>query len=241
MSEPAVPDPAPAQQQPLRKRLKNWLRRHVLPRLVHGIYVTLRASWRVTFDECAAFRRDLEAHRPVIMAHWHGDELALIQLVVRYRIATITSTSKDGELMDEVLRRLGAVTARGSSSKGGANALRGLIQLCRKGGHNVSFAVDGPKGPIYRVKPGVFEFSRLMDAPIYAVSVGVSRPWISARSWNLAVLPKPFSRVHVRVAECMPPVTRELDPRAPELAAQLEAALAAGKLVACAEVGVSRP
>lgn len=221
--------------------LKIWFRSRVAPLLVYGFYRVLCATWRVTFDECAAFRRDLDAHRPVIMAHWHGDELALIHLVVRYRIATITSTSKDGELMDEVLRRLGAVTARGSSSKGGANALRGVIQLCRKGGHNVSFAVDGPRGPIYQVKPGVFEFSRLMDAPVYAVSVGVSRPWVFHRSWNLAVLPKPFSRVHVRVAECLPPVTRELDPRDPALAKQLEDALQVGKKLVATEVGAERP
>lgn len=221
--------------------LKPWLRRHVAPRLLYGFYRLLVASWRVTFDECGTFRRQLEAREPVIMAHWHGDELALIHLVVRYRIATITSTSKDGELMDELLHRLGAVTARGSSSKGGANALRGLIALCRKGGHNVSFAVDGPRGPIYQVKPGVFEFSRLMNAPIYAVSVGVSRPWIFRRSWNRAVLPAFFSRVHVRVAEGLPPVTRDLDPRDEVLARQLAGILNDGKRIACAEVGVERP
>ncbi len=224
-----------------RNALKSWFRLRVAPALVYGLYCALRSTWRVSFDECAPFRRDLDARRPVIMAHWHGDELALIHLVVRYRIATITSTSKDGELMDEVLRRLGAATARGSSSKGGANALRGVIQLCRKGGHNVSFAVDGPRGPIYEVKPGVFEFSRLMDAPVYAVSVGVSRPWIFRRSWNQAVLPKPFSRVHVRVAECLPPVTREQDPRSEALAAQLADALNTGKKIVAIEVGLARP
>jgi len=214
---------------------------YVGPSLVHAIYVSLRTTWRVTFDECPSFRAALAERRPVILAHWHGDELALIQLVVRYRIATLTSTSRDGELMDGVLRRLGAATARGSSSRGGASGLRGLVQYCRKEGRNVSFAVDGPKGPIYQVKPGVFEFSRLMDAPVYAVSVGVSRPWISRRSWNRAVLPKFFSRVHVRVAECLAPVSREMDPRDPALARQLEDALASGKRQACAVVGVERP
>jgi lysophospholipid acyltransferase (LPLAT)-like uncharacterized protein len=226
---------------PLKVRLVRWLRVYVGPSLVYAIYVSLRATWRVTFDECASFREALAARRPVILAHWHGDELALIQLVVRYRIATLTSTSRDGELMDGVLKRLGAATARGSSSRGGASGLRGLVQYCRKEGRNVSFAVDGPKGPIYQVKPGVFEFSRLMDAPVYAVSVGVSRPWISRRSWNRAVLPKFFSRVHVRVAECLPPVSRELDPREPALARALEDALQSGKQQVCREVGVERP
>jgi lysophospholipid acyltransferase (LPLAT)-like uncharacterized protein len=230
-----------AARRPLKLRIRNWLRLQLGPAFIHALYVLLRSTWRVTFDECPAFRADLEKRRPVVMAHWHGDELALIQLVVRYRIATLTSNSRDGELMDGVLQRLGAATARGSSSKGGASGLRALVQYCKKGGHNVSFAVDGPKGPIYRVKPGVFEFSRLMDAPIYAVSVGISRPFVSKRSWNRTALPKPFSRVHVRVAECLAPVTREMDPRDEALALTLETALNDGKKSVCALVGTERP
>ncbi|MDP2228718.1 MAG: lysophospholipid acyltransferase family protein [Moraxellaceae bacterium] len=217
-----------------------FFRRQVAPLLVYLFYRLLRLTWRVTFDECESFRQALKAREPVVLAHWHGDELALIHLVVRYRIATITSTSHDGELMDEVLRRLGAATARGSSSRGGANAMRGLITHCRRNGNNVSFAVDGPKGPIYKVKPGVFEFSRLMQAPIYSVSVGVSRPWVFGRSWNKAVLPKFFSRVHVRVTEGLPAITRELDPRSPELATQLETLLNDGRQQVNAVVGVER-
>lgn len=213
------------------------LRHRVGPALVYYLYRMLAATWRVTFDECPALLKDLAVRRPVIMAHWHGDELALIHLVVRYRIATLTSTSRDGAMMDEVLRRLGAATARGSSSKGGAGGLRALVQLCRKGGHNVSFAVDGPRGPIYEVKAGVFEFSRLMDAPVYAVSVGVSRGWVMRRSWNKAVIPKPFARVHVRIVECLPPVSREVDPRDPMLARTLADAINEGKRIAGEEVG----
>jgi len=223
------------------KKKNGVFRRRIAPLLVYWFYRLLRLTWRVSFDECPGFRAALENRQPVIMAHWHGDELALIHLVVRYRIATITSTSKDGELMDEVLRRLGAATARGSSTRGGANAMRGLITHCRRNGNNVSFAVDGPKGPIYKAKPGVFEFSRLMQAPIFAVSVGVSSPWIFRRAWNRAVLPKFFSRVHVRVAEGLPAVTRELDPRAPELAAQLEQLLNDGRQQVNAVVGCERP
>lgn len=226
---------------PLKIAIRTWLRNHFGAGTIHALYVLLRSTWRVTFDECPAFQADLKAHRPIILAHWHGDELALIQLVVRYRIATLTSNSSDGALMDGVLRRLGAATARGSSSKGGASGLRALVQYCRKGGHNVSFAVDGPRGPIYKAKPGVFEFSRLMDAPIYAMSVGISKPWISRHSWNRTALPGFFSRVHVRVVECLPPVKRDVDPRDEHLAKKLEVALNEGKRIACAEVGVDRP
>lgn len=216
-------------------------RRYVLPALVYLFYRSLRMTWRITLDECPSFQQALKNREPVIFAHWHGDELGLIHMVKHYRIATITSTSKDGELMTQVLTWLGAVTARGSSTRGGANAMRGLISHCRRNGNNVSFAVDGPKGPIYKVKPGVFEFSRLMHAPIYVASVGVSNPWIFHRAWNKAVLPKPFSRVHVRIAEGMPMLTREQDPRDPDLARCLEVKLNEGKLLVCTETGCPRP
>lgn len=207
-------------------------RRHVAPVLVYLFYRFLLLTWRVTLDESPSFRQALADRKPVVIAHWHGNELALIHLARRYRIATITSTSKDGELMNRVLHWLGAETARGSSTRGGANAMRGLISHCRKNGNNVSFAVDGPKGPIYKVKPGVFEFSRLMNAPIYTASVSVSRPWIFSRAWNRAVLPKPFSRVHVRIAEGLPPITREQDPRDAALASTLERLLEEGGRIA---------
>lgn len=217
------------------------MRKIVLPWLVYAFYRSLQLTWRVTFDECPTLHEALRDRRPIILAHWHGDELALIHLAKRYRIATMTSTSKDGELMDNVLKRLGAVTSRGSSTRGGSSALRGLISLCRKQGRNVSFAVDGPKGVIYKTKPGVFEFSRLMNAPVYTVSVGVSNPWISERSWNKAVLPKWFSRVHVRVVPALPPVTSDMCPRDVALAEELEGKLHAGKRLVCTHVGCERP
>lgn len=209
--------------------------------LVYLFYRVLMMTWRIRFDECAAFQQALKDRTPVILAHWHGDELAVIHLVKRYRIATITSTSKDGEIMNRVLQWLGAQTSRGSSTRGGASALRGIIGHCKRNGNNVSFAVDGPKGPIYKVKPGVFEFSRLMNAPIFVVSVGISNPWIFNRSWNKCALPGFFSKVLVSVQEGMPVVGRDVDPRDPLLAQQLEQLLADGKKLQCQVVSRDRP
>lgn len=99
--------------------------------------------------------KDLLARRsPIILAHWHGDELLLLSLIRRYKVATIASTSVDGDLMASLVGLMNGKVVRGSSTRGGAGALKGLMRLVRAG-HNSSFAVDGPKGPIYKVKPGV--------------------------------------------------------------------------------------
>ena len=198
-------------------RLKNVLNGYI----IFFIYKALSSTWRVKFDESPELIKRLANKQSVIFAHWHGEELALLQVTKRYRLATLTSQSRDGELMTFVLRRLGVTTTRGSSSRGGSSGLRQLIRLCRHHGYNISFAVDGPRGPIHKVKPGIFETSRLMQLPIYVASAHADRYWVFTRTWNQAMLPKPFAAVTIRINNGMDAIAKAEDPRSPELASQL--------------------
>jgi lysophospholipid acyltransferase (LPLAT)-like uncharacterized protein len=203
------------------------------------IYKTLQLTWRVSYDESTEFTENLKNKTPMILAHWHGDELSLIHLARRYRIATIVSTSKDGERMNGVLKLLGGTTSRGSSTRGGVSALRRLIRLVRSG-YNCSFAVDGPKGPLHSVKPGVFELSRMIsngNTQIFAAGVYCDRAWRFPKSWNQAYLPKPFARLHIMWRLALPGVTKDQDPKDPQLAESLSAALQKTRLLAAQKNG----
>ena len=210
-------------------------RSFILPVIVFIFYRVLSWTWRVRIIEPSSLTEARENKSPVVLAHWHGDELALISLVKRYRIATIASQSKDGELMAKVLKWLGAKTSRGSSTRGGVQALKGLIRLMKDGG-NCSFAVDGPKGPIYKVKPGVFEISRMVHAPIYAAGVHCDRALHFPKSWNKTYLPKPFAKITFFWTGPMPAITKELDPRNPDLALELEQLLHQARLQAAKSI-----
>ena len=88
------------------------------------LYRALACTWRITWYEPACMREALRQRRPFIMAHWHGDELALLHAVKRYRLATLASPSKDGRIMATLLRLLGARVSVGSgSSEKGATSL----------------------------------------------------------------------------------------------------------------------
>ena len=213
-----------------------WFRKYILGFIVWLFFKTLSLTWRVTVDEPETMQSSLRNREPLIFAHWHGDEVALIYLIKRYRIATIASTSKDGEMMNTLIRLLGGVTTRGSSTRGAVNALKGLVRLVRDEKRNSSFAVDGPKGPIHQVKPGVFEVSRLMGSPIYAVGVSCSRKWVFEKSWNKAYLPKPFARIHMQWLGPVGPITREQDPRSPELSQTLADALRNAQIAALKKI-----
>jgi lysophospholipid acyltransferase (LPLAT)-like uncharacterized protein len=200
-------------------------RRFVLPWILLIAYRLWTWSWRVETIESPGMKLALQNGERMIFAHWHGDELCIVPLVVKFKIATMTSTSKDGQLIDFVIRKFGGATSKGSSTRGGIGALKGLIRLIRNG-RNASMAVDGPKGPIYKAKPGVFELSRLAQAKIVPMGAASSNAIVFNKSWNKAKLPKPFSRVKVFFAEPMPPLSREVSSKDPALALRLEAEIA---------------
>lgn len=183
-------------------------RRFVLPWILLVVYRLWTWTWRLEWVESPGLKRALENGDRIIFAHWHGDELCIVPLVVPFKIATMTSTSKDGQLIDFVIRKFGGATSKGSSTRGGIGALKGLIRLM-KTGRNASMAVDGPKGPIYKVKPGVFELSRLAQAKIVPMGAAASNAITFHKSWNKAKLPKPFSRVKVYFGEPWPALSRD--------------------------------
>lgn len=200
-------------------------RRIFLPWIVYLFYRLWTSTWRVKCIESDGLKSAKAAGERLIFAHWHGDELKIVPLVTPYRIATMTSTSKDGQLIDFTIRKLGGATSRGSSTRGGIGALKGLIRLVSEG-YRASMAVDGPKGPLHKAKPGVFELSRLAKARIVPVGAATSRAIHFSKSWNKAELPKPFAKVVIWFGEPFTVVTKEDSPRDPGLASRLESEIA---------------
>jgi lysophospholipid acyltransferase (LPLAT)-like uncharacterized protein len=87
------------------------------------LYRLLSWTWRITWHEPACMRERLDQRRPFILAHWHGDELALLHVVTRYRLATLASPSKDAR-MDASLPPCSSCWGRASASARRAAAAR---------------------------------------------------------------------------------------------------------------------
>ncbi|HEY6512746.1 MAG TPA: DUF374 domain-containing protein [Burkholderiaceae bacterium] len=189
--------------------------------LIWLVYRPLSFTWRITNREPQSMVDALRDRQPFVMAHWHGDLFALACLARHYRLVAIASLSKDGRIMGTLLRLLGVRISPGSSSRGGAAALKGLIRMMREG-HNCAFAVDGPRGPIYKLKPGVLETSRVVHCPIYYPSVSCDRAYHWRRAWDRAYIPKPFARIDVQWRGPLPAIGRHDDARDPQVLARLE-------------------
>lgn len=107
----------------------------------------------------------------------------------------MVSKSKDGEYIAQVMQRLGLIPVRGSTSKGGDQALREMINLLETG-HQVGFTPDGPRGPLHTVHGGVVFAAQNTNVPVVPTTYIATRK-VTFRSWDRFILPLPFGRVLV--------------------------------------------
>jgi len=139
---------------------------------------------------------DATCERPVIYSFCHRAVFASAWLWRKTGIAVMVSRSFDGEYIARTIEKLGFVAVRGSSSRGGANALLGLRSQLERG-NLVAFTIDGPRGPKYVAKPGPVLLSRSTAFPMAAFYVALSDAWV-LNSWDQLMIPKPFSKALVR-------------------------------------------
>lgn len=165
--------------------------------LLRGLYATLRP----TVVQPSAVQTIWRSGVPALPVFWHGRMLYFLHLYHHYeeRITILVSQSKDGERIHRILLRFGVLATRGSNSRGAVRGLLALVRQIQQGKH-VCFTPDGPRGPRYRVKPGVIGVARKSGAPILPVTYHARWNKI-LRSWDDFMIPLPFSRVVVVYGE----------------------------------------
>jgi len=139
---------------------------------------------------------------PVVLALWHNRMLfaaAAFSRRICRRFSVLISRSRDGEYMASFIHQFGLNVVRGSSSRGGVQALLGLVDEIRRG-QNVIVAVDGPRGPKYTVHPGVTLLSEQCDVPFAPLTVNSKSYW-QLKSWDNTQIPKPFTKVIVEISK----------------------------------------
>lgn len=168
--------------------------------LIRLVSMTLR--WRLHDPE--GISRNPPA-RPMIWTFWHNRIFVVPPLYQKYlrgrRGAVLTSASKDGEVIAAVIARFGCEAIRGSTSRRGTTALLGLIDWIRDG-YDVAIVPDGPRGPRYRMGPGLVKLAEVTGALVLPIRVEYGAYWCFRKSWDRFRLPKPFTTVDVFLGPC---------------------------------------
>ncbi|HEV8585052.1 MAG TPA: lysophospholipid acyltransferase family protein [Methylomirabilota bacterium] len=180
----------------------------MLPIVAAAAVRALGATLRVRAAGVEPLRPLWRARRPLIYAVWHGRILIVPWLNAWLRrregaraVRVLTSRSRDGQLMADFARRFGLEVVRGSSSRGGAAALRELARAVRAG-EDVAVVPDGPRGPARRLQGGIVALAATTGAPIVPVGVA-ARPARRLGSWDRFMVPAPFARCAVVFGEAL--------------------------------------
>ncbi len=135
-----------------------------------------------------------------IYSLWHQNVSATNYVLRNQGFVGLTSPSYEGEIAARILYLFHNDAVRGSSSKGGAKALLGLIKKIKKGQSGL-LTPDGPRGPKYELKPGVIILAQKTGCPLVPFHLAFSRPRIFKKSWDQHQLPRFFSRIFVELGE----------------------------------------
>jgi len=129
---------------------------------------------------------------PIIIAFWHGRQL-MMPLVYRGTGASILiSQHRDGEIIANIMKQFGFGAVRGSSSRGGMQALRKLVSVGRQG-KDLVVTPDGPRGPACHVQMGVISLAKLTGFPIVPLTFACSKKKVFS-SWDCFQVPYPWAK-----------------------------------------------
>jgi lysophospholipid acyltransferase (LPLAT)-like uncharacterized protein len=170
--------------------------RFVLRRIIPRLVLLLGGSIRMTRVNDRVIRERGERGEGCIFSFWHNRFLLMPHIYQEYRgaknICVMTSHSRDGQYISDVLDGFGFAVARGSTSKGGEMAVMEMANMLQAG-MDAAVTPDGPRGPRYCVQPGIVIIAQMSGIPIIPASTDVSRKK-RLKSWDRFVIPMPFSK-----------------------------------------------
>ncbi len=171
----------------------------LLDYLIYKLVIAYSKTFKLEVENERESLSYIENKGRVIYCVWHQQFFGLLYYaskMSKYKPTFMVSMSNDGELIANVMKRLGWSPVRGSSSKKGKEALKALMDNFEHS-RIIGHGADGPRGPIGKIKAGVIKLARETEAPIVPVYVSVDRYW-RFNSWDRFFLPKPFAKVKIK-------------------------------------------
>ncbi len=159
-----------------------------------------------------------------VVAFWHGKMLFGWYRFRNRGFAGLTSQSKDGDILAAVLGKWGYKVVRGSSSKGGSEALNEIVDTITTG-RSVCITPDGPKGPSQEMKAGAAVAAKKAGVPLILMGISYKRK-SRLKSWDRFEIPHPFSFIKIAYSDPIyldPGMTKEeLAARIPDIQKEFE-------------------
>ncbi len=122
---------------------------------------------------------------PCIYAMWHENQFCIHGIPDKKHLNVLVSNSADGEIITHTLKKWGYSVVRGSSARKGC--ISSTMQLIKKlkDGECAALMIDGPHGPLHKVKGGVIKLAKETGAPIIPMHwFSSQKTFITLPSWD---------------------------------------------------------
>lgn len=176
----------------LRRKIVRKLSGKPLARLIYLLLWMFRLTMRISVVGGETMKEFVSRGEGFIAVFWHGRLLMIPFLYPGKRMNVLIGTHRDGQLIADVMECFGFGLVRGSSSKGGREAYRDLLQLL-KSDNDVAITPDGPRGPAEELKIGVAHVAKMSGNAVVPIAFS-SSPSFRCTSWDRFLIPYPFSR-----------------------------------------------
>lgn len=177
------------------------------------LYYILRIIFLTLDVKIIGAEKEIDGKKSYVCGMWHNKLLViLLCLKALKKRAGLASPSKDGELISVPLEKMGYRMVRGSSGKDSVKSLVQIIKLIKNEGYSLGTPLDGPKGPVYEVKPGMVYVAQKSGKQLILVGGAYSKKWVFSKTWDKFQLPKPFSKVVCVVGKPID-VPADVDPK----------------------------
>lgn len=184
----------------LKKRVERWVKCSLLPPVAAALIRTVARSMPCEMRGHEAVDRLYGEGRHIIVAFWHAQQLMMLMGYRGTGSHVLISQHGDGEIIARIIARFGHDAVRGSSTRGGAGALRALIKLGRSG-RDVVVTPDGPKGPRHVAKLGVIQLAKATGLPIVPMAFACSKKnslRVGTGTWSRIRSPAACSSTEIR-------------------------------------------
>ena len=185
----------------MRRRALNWVAGRLGAFALCLWFSTIRLRWYGGKH----IHPDPRKRGNAIFVLWHQKVLAFAYTHAHFGGRVLISQSRDGEIIARVAARLGFLPIRGSSRRGGGEAVRALLM---EADSRCDFGItpDGPVGPPRLFKMGAIYLASQSGLPIVPITVTYHRFW-QFKSWDRFQFPWPFTWgvIHTGAPILVPP------------------------------------
>jgi lysophospholipid acyltransferase (LPLAT)-like uncharacterized protein len=186
----------------MNKTIKKAMSSNWLQGLAYRLIRLYAITFRLTVENEEEWMSFIKNGGRVLLCTWHQQFFSAIRYFKNYTPyapGLMISRSVDGDFIAAVASRSGWRPARGSSSRGGKSAMMEVISHLKETGL-AAHILDGPRGPIGKVKAGALSIALAADAVIVPFYLSADRAWYF-NSWDKFFIPKPFAKVTLKYGQ----------------------------------------